>query len=119
MAVSGIICVIWACSRYDVWSPLFVFPALLISGLPVALAVSLSSPDNLSDPGASRSALELCYFTAGALVVSVVAIPLMLWHMEWIEKESVALTIGGSVLVLSAAGLYQIIFNRFDDEDSY
>ena len=91
-------------------------PALLVTGLPVAAASALSSPTSFSDPSLNRSTLEFCYFLTGTLLTSVYAIPLLLWHAEWIEHGSVAYATGGTTIILVAAVIYQTVFNKVEED---
>jgi VPS55-like protein len=93
-----------------------IVPALLVTGLPVAAASALSSPTSFSDPSLNRSTLEFCYFLTGTLLTSVYAVPLLLWHAEWIEQGSVLYAIGGTTVILMAATLYQVIFNKVEED---
>ena len=94
----------------------FLVPALLATGLPVAAASALSSPTSFSDPSINRSTLEFCYFLTGTLLTSIYAIPLLLWHVGWVEQGSVWYATGGATVILAAAVVYQAVFNKVDED---
>ncbi|GBB92050.1 hypothetical protein RclHR1_19590006 [Rhizophagus clarus] len=114
MAAWGFLLVILSGALYQNWWPLFVVATFVLAPLPNYIFSKCASNDELSyfEQTTNNGFKDFGKFLTSILVVSGIALPIILAHVEVIEFSAMIMSVSGGFLVYFTILAYSYFFSE-------